>query len=623
MSTSVEAAVSAGPMRRPHDRRFAKLLVVVNGLVPGAILLWDAAHGQLGANGVNYALRTTGMLALVFLMLTLLVTPLRKLTGMAALIAYRRALGLFAFAYASTHFLIFFVFDRGLSLGSTLHEILNRRYLFIGASALLLMAPLAATSTNGMVMRLGARRWKRLHRLIYVVASAGVLHYYMLVKSDVRQPLVFAAVLAALLGFRAVRFALDRRAEAAAPPVIPARAAARRRFWSGELRVAEVRKETADVRTFRLVVPGASGQPLPFEHLPGQYLNLALTIDGRRVNRSYTIASPPTRREACEITVKRTTAGRGSAHLHDRIEVGSTVKVSAPAGRFVFTGAEAERVILIGGGVGVTPLMSILRALTDRGWPGQIHLVLASKTKADVIFAAELSDLAQRFPNLHVCHTLTRVSSSPSSPSSSRAPNEVGGAAAAAEDWTGERGRITRALLERVVPDLARGPVYLCGPDEMMTATRKLLLEMGRPESQLKTEAFVSPQPGTAAVAELGAEGDEAVADQLEVTAAPDGEGLASSARGGAGPTVVRVRFERSRQVVQDSSAKTILETAEESGIDIPFECRSGICGQCKTKLLSGRVMMEAEDALSAAEKARGLILACQAHALGEVVIDA
>jgi len=618
-SSNVSTAVGAGPAGRHHDLRFAKLLVVVNALVPGAILLWDAAHGQLGANGVNYALRTTGMLALVFLMLTLAVTPLRKLTGLATLIAYRRALGLFAFGYACTHFLIFFIFDRSLSIGSTLHEILNRRYLFIGTSALVLMTPLALTSTNGMVMRLGARRWKRLHRSIYVVAGAGVLHYYMLVKSDVRQPLAFAAVLVALLGFRIVRSGRDRRGRVASPVAPRTLAAGRRRFWSGELRVAEVRKETPDVRTFRLVPVGPGGQELPFEHLPGQYLNLALAIDGRRVNRSYTIASPPTRRDACEITVKRTAAGWGSVHLHDRIEVGSTVMVSAPAGRFVFTGAEADRVILIGGGVGVTPLMSIIRALTDRGWPGQIHLVLASKTKADVIFAAELADLARRFPNLHVCHTLTRWPSSPP-----EAGQAAGGAAAAVDDWQGERGRITRALLERVVPGLARGPVYLCGPDEMMTATRRLLLEMGLPESQLKTEAFVSPQPGTAAVAETGAEGDEAVADRLEATAAPDRSGLDGGTGAAAGrPVSARVRFQRSRQVVDAAPSATILEAAEASGIDIPFECRSGICGQCKTRLLAGRVMMESEDALSPGEKARGLILACQAHAIGEVAVDA
>ena len=134
------------------------------------------------------------------------------------------------------------------------------------------------------------------------------------------------------------------RQEAAAPPRrSPAAAApaARPRFWSGTLRVGAVFEETPDVRTFRLVREDAG--PLPFEHAPGQYLNLALMIDGKRVNRSYTIASSPTRGHACEITVKRSADGYGSAHLHDRITVGSTLKVSAPAGRFVFTGAEADR----------------------------------------------------------------------------------------------------------------------------------------------------------------------------------------------------------------------------------------------------------------------------------------
>ncbi|HEY4186148.1 MAG TPA: protein-methionine-sulfoxide reductase heme-binding subunit MsrQ, partial [Polyangia bacterium] len=183
-----------------RDVRFTKFLVVVNALVPGTILAWDAAHGQIGVNGVNYALHTTGLLSLIFLLLTLLVTPLRKVTGWNTLISYRRALGLIGFAYACVHFLIFFGLDRALSLSSTVHEILSRRYLFIGTTGLLLMVPLAVTSTNGMLMRLGAKRWKALHRLVYLVGIAGALHYYMLVKSYVRQPLVFAAVLTALLG---------------------------------------------------------------------------------------------------------------------------------------------------------------------------------------------------------------------------------------------------------------------------------------------------------------------------------------------------------------------------------------------------------------------------------------
>ena len=588
----------AGPRR---DLRFAKLLVVVNALVPGAILAWDAWHGRLGVNGVNYALHTTGLLALIFLLLTLAVTPVRKLTGWNTVLSYRRALGLFGFAYACVHFLIFFAFDRALSVASTVHEIFARRYLFIGTTALLLMVPLALTSTNALQLKLGARRWKRLHRTIYLVVTLGALHYYMLVKSDTRQPLAFAGVLALLLGYRAGAFLLDRGKQPEKAGTLPRPAAtpapAKPRFWSGELRVAALFEETPDVRTFRLMRP--DGQPLPFEHAPGQYLNLALVIDGKRVNRSYTIASSPTRGHACEITVKRSATGFGSAHLHERIGVGSTLKVSAPAGRFVFTGAGADRVILIAGGVGVTPLMAIIRYLTDRCWPGQIYLLFSARRRADLIFAEELAYLQRRFANLHVCQTLSREPT-----------------AAEGSDWTGARGPITAALLTRFVPDVALGPVYLCGPDAMMGAMRVTLRVLGLPEDALKTEAFVSaPAEGSPGATSADAQ----VSVLLETSAAPAGPSSTASTAGEGG----KVLFQRSGQEVTQPPQQTILETAESAGVDIPFECRAGICGQCKTRLLSGRVTMESEDALNASEKARGLILACQAHALGDVAIDA
>ncbi len=148
-----------------RDVRFAKFVVILNGIVPGALLAWDAYHRQIGANGVNYALHTTGLLAFIFLLLSLVVTPLRKLTGWNTLITFRRSLGLYGFFYACVHFLIFFGFDRAGSVTSTVKEILSRRYLQIGALGLLLLVPLALTSTNAMVMRLGAKRWKALHRL--------------------------------------------------------------------------------------------------------------------------------------------------------------------------------------------------------------------------------------------------------------------------------------------------------------------------------------------------------------------------------------------------------------------------------------------------------------------------
>jgi sulfoxide reductase heme-binding subunit YedZ len=192
---------------KENDLRFAKLLLLVNAAVPVTLLGWDAWHHRLGANPVNFAILTTGMSALVFLLLTLAVTPLRKITGLNWIIFSRRTLGLYAFFYASLHFLIFFSLDRSLSISSTVSQMVKRKYLLVGVTGLLVMVPLAITSTNAMIKRLGGRRWRALHRLAYVAAIAGVVHYYMQVKADVRQPLAFGAVLSILLGYRLVVYA--------------------------------------------------------------------------------------------------------------------------------------------------------------------------------------------------------------------------------------------------------------------------------------------------------------------------------------------------------------------------------------------------------------------------------
>ncbi len=185
-----------------NQLQFLRALVVLNGAVPLVMLLWDAYRGQLGANSVNNALHITGILSLVFLFLSLLMSPLKWATGWGGWIAFRRALGLYGFFYAIVHLVIYVGFDRALSLSSTLNEIWMRRFLQVGAVAIVLMVPLAVTSTNGMIQRLGPKRWKLLHRSAYAVAILGVLHYYMLVKSDVRQPLAFAGVLTLLLSSR-------------------------------------------------------------------------------------------------------------------------------------------------------------------------------------------------------------------------------------------------------------------------------------------------------------------------------------------------------------------------------------------------------------------------------------
>jgi len=189
---------------KESDIRFVKLLILVNGLVPLALLVWDQSHNRLGANPQNFLILTTGMMTLIFLLLTMAVTPLRKITGWNWLIQFRRMLGLFAFFYGCLHFMCFFSLDRGFSLSSTLSEMVKRKYLIVGSTALLVMVPLAVTSTNAMIKRLGGKRWRALHRLAYVAAIAGVIHYYMQVKADVRKPLLFGAVLTVLLGYRLV-----------------------------------------------------------------------------------------------------------------------------------------------------------------------------------------------------------------------------------------------------------------------------------------------------------------------------------------------------------------------------------------------------------------------------------
>ena len=207
------------------DIRFAKLLVLVCGAVPLALLIWDQAHNRLGANPQNFIILTTGMMTLIFLMLTMAVTPVRKIFGLNWVIHLRRMLGLYAFFYGCLHFFCFYSLDRAFSISSTLHEIVARKYVWFGITALLVMAPLAITSTNAMIKRLGGKRWRALHRLAYVAAVCGVIHYYMQVKADTRQPLVFAAVLAVLLGYRLVAYLRLRKPPAPASAVQPKPAA--------------------------------------------------------------------------------------------------------------------------------------------------------------------------------------------------------------------------------------------------------------------------------------------------------------------------------------------------------------------------------------------------------------
>ena len=180
-----------------------KVVVFVICLVPASQLAYQAWIGDLGVNPIEFITRFTGSWALIILIASLAVTPLRRVTGWNDLIKFRRMIGLFAFFYALLHFATYLGLDLFFDFRAIGKDILKRPYITAGFTAFVVMVPLAITSTAGMIRRLG-KRWQQLHRLVYLAAIAGVIHFYWLVKADIRRPAQYGAVLALLLGFRLV-----------------------------------------------------------------------------------------------------------------------------------------------------------------------------------------------------------------------------------------------------------------------------------------------------------------------------------------------------------------------------------------------------------------------------------
>ena len=353
--------------------------------------------------------------------------------------------------------------------------------------------------------------------------------------------------------------------------------------WRGQLRVASILTETPTVKTFRLVP--SSGDSVPFTFVPGQFLNVAFSIGGARMNRSYSISSSPTNRNYVELTVRREPRGAVSRHIVDLLEVGDEIESGGPVGRFTFDGTESDSIVLIVGGVGITPAMSISRYLTERSWPGDIFIIYTCRTPADFIFQSELAGLQRLNPKLHVVVTMSRAEGT---------------------DWKGLRGRLTKELLTQTVPNIASRRIHLCGPPSMMDATKAMLTELGVPPEQVKTEAFGAVKP----------------------TPAPAGTTSKPTAPA-TGPLVTFSKNDKSAKIRVDTQTgdsppqQTVLELSEELGIGIEFSCRVGTCGVCKVKMTSGEVEMAVQDALDDDDKAKGVILACQAKPKSAVTVEA
>jgi ferredoxin-NADP reductase len=329
------------------------------------------------------------------------------------------------------------------------------------------------------------------------------------------------------------------------------------------------------VKTFRLV-PASSDRFLPFTFVPGQFLNVAFWIGGARMNRSYSISSSPTQREYVDLTVRREPRGAVSRHISDLVKVGELIEAGGPVGKFTFTGTEAASIVLLSGGVGITPMMSITRYLTEQSWGGEIFFIFTCRTPADFIFADELAALERRNPKLHVAVTISRPEGT---------------------DWKGSRGHITKEFLTQVVPGLASRRIHVCGPPSLMDTVKTILSEMGVPTDNLKTEAFGAVKP----------------------TPAPAG----TTAKPSAPATGPLVTFSTNNKSAKIHAGQTILELSEELSIGIEFSCRVGTCGVCKVKMTSGEVEMAVQDALDDDDKTKGIILACQAKPKNDVAVEA
>jgi sulfoxide reductase heme-binding subunit YedZ len=201
---------------RPRALRISKVLLFLAALVPQALLVRGALTGTLGVNPAETIQLETGRWALKFLLLSLAVTPVRRITGWNPIIQFRRMLGLFAFFYACCHFAAYWSFDLNFAFGAMLGDVGKRPFIALGFAAFVLMVPLALTSTKGWIRRLG-KRWTQLHRLVYIAAICAAIHFALKVKVFTGDPVVYALVVAALLGFRAVRYARDRARRS--PPV--------------------------------------------------------------------------------------------------------------------------------------------------------------------------------------------------------------------------------------------------------------------------------------------------------------------------------------------------------------------------------------------------------------------
>ncbi len=333
----------------------------------------------------------------------------------------------------------------------------------------------------------------------------------------------------------------------------------------------QVWQETHDVKTFMFspATPGA------FRFTPGQFLTFTFEIDGQEISRCYTISSSPTRPDRATITVKRVPDGPVSNWLHDSLQPGDTVQALGPMGSFSSFAHPARKYLFLSGGSGITPLISMARAYYDLGEERDIVFAHNARTPADIIFREELSLMARQSPGFRF--------------------TPICDADSALEAWPGYRGRLSLSLLRQIAPDFLEREILTCGPSPYMAAVRGLLSEAGFEMAHYHEESFAF---------------EEMLAEEAAETL------LVANA------TTFRVEFARSNRVVSCDAGTTILAAARIAGLKLPSSCTKGICGTCKSGLISGSVDMKHGGGIRQREIDRGQILICCSKPLTDLVID-
>jgi len=344
---------------------------------------------------------------------------------------------------------------------------------------------------------------------------------------------------------------------------------------------------THDVLTL-VLQPTLSSVEQPVAFAPGQYVTIGLEVDGRRVERCYTISSPPTRPHLLTLTVKRIPGGEVSSWLHDRVQVGDRLTVRGPMGGFSVCEHPASRYLLLSAGSGVTPTLSTLRTMADlgdldgvAGSGADVVVVHSARSYDDLVCRAELDGLAAAHDGLRV-------------------------------HWVCEdaAGRLGPAMLTSLVPDLTDREVFTCGPLGYMGATRALLADLGVDPARCHEESFVLGTPGAPAAPPAPAVAP--VAPEVEDATLAPATTLA--------PTVT---FARSGRQVACAPGQTVLEAAASAGISLPSSCGEGMCGSCKSTLLGGKVDMQHQGGIRPREIAQDKFLPCCSTPDGDIEVDA